>query len=735
MEHFDDYYHEEETLGKVYDAGILKRIAPYVKPYRLHLIVAVCLAVILSGGELLLPYLTKIGIDDFILYSSKLITLTELPQTERTRYQELYLPKALELTRDRMLVKEGVLDPKDRHRLEAANAISPHAFYLVRLSRYTAAEQETLSALNRRNPETFLASSDPDRFCIDSSALSELSPDLRALLRRPDRTGILRISMIYLTTLLLLFGVTFGQAYLMTWIGQKIMFDIRTALFEHIQRLTLQFFNRQPIGRLVTRVSNDVNALNELFTSIIVDIAKNLLTLIGIIIVMVLMAPRLALATYTVLPVIVVVTWIFKQKMRDAYRVVRKTIAQINATLSEHLSGIRVIQVFGRERLHFDKFRKINHDSYLANMHQLVIQSLFSPFIVLLENLGTAIIIFYGGGQVVQERISLGTLVAFLSYVTMFFAPVRDTAEKFNIMQSAMAASERILQLFNQKQEQADDRGHASPGLEKIKGEVRFENVSFAYEDENWVLKDVSFEVKAGETVAIVGATGSGKTTIINLLTRFFSIQKGTIYVDGRDIREFELPTLRRQIAVVLQDVFLFTGDLNRNIRLHETSIPDEEIKRISAIVHADKFIDRLPQGYNTRLEEGGTTLSQGQRQLVAFARALAFDPAILVLDEATAHIDSETERWIQNAIATMLASRTSIVIAHRLSTIKKADKIVVLHKGRVMEIGDHASLLAKKGIYYKLYMLQFQYQESPSWKAQQPPGGAASAPDSAPKD
>lgn len=462
----------------------------------------------------------------------------------------------------------------------------------------------------------------------------------------------------------------------------------------------------------MTRVSNDVNVLNEVFTSVLVDMLKNLLMIFGIVIVMLRLAPNLALVTFCILPPMILVTWIFKRKMREAYRLVRQKIALINATIAEHISGIKVIQAFARESMHFNKFKVINEQAFKANMKELVIFSMFSPFIVFLENLGIALILYYGGGQVVRNTVSLGTLVAFLSYLSMFFGPIRDIAEKFNVMQSSMASSERIFHLLDIEDEFAEDIGTELIAEGELKGDIEFKNVWFAYNDEEWVLKNVSFQIKAGETVAFVGATGSGKTTIINLLTRFYRIQKGEILIDGRRLETYDKGFIRKNMAMVLQDVFLFSGDIRSNIRLNNLDVTDEKISKVAQQVNAHKFVERLDGGYGHIVKEGGATLSQGQRQLLAFARALAINPSLLILDEATANIDSETEQWIQKGLEYLLRNRTALVVAHRLSTIKKADKIIVIHHGQIREIGTHQTLLAQKGIYYKLYQLQFKEQE-----------------------
>jgi ATP-binding cassette, subfamily B, multidrug efflux pump len=504
------------------------------------------------------------------------------------------------------------------------------------------------------------------------------------------------------------FVLEFIHFYLIALIGQKVMHDIRTELFAHLTRLSLKYFDNHPIGRLVTRVTNDVGTLNEMFTSVLINIAFDTFMLIGITVTIFLLNWRLALTLTLILPIIILATILFKIRFRKAYREVRVQLARINATLSEHFSGIRVIKLFARERENFKRFDTINQGYFKATIRMLTVDALFSPVIVIANNIGLALIIWYGGGLVIQDIIPLGTLVAFLTYIQMFYQPINAIAEKYNIMQSAMAASERIFQIMDEPDEMLGS-GLLKTLPPEAKGRVEFRNVWFAYKEEDWVLKDVSFSVEPGETIAIVGATGAGKTTIISLLMRFYEPLKGEILLDGIDIRTIDKASLRTMLGLVLQDVFLFTGDIKGNIRLNNEEITDKAIKDAAVYVNADSFISKIEGGYDAEVTERGSTLSMGQRQLLAFARALAFDPRILILDEATSSIDTETEQLIQDALIKLMKGRTSIVIAHRLSTIQHASKILVMHKGQVFEEGDHQTLLAKRGIYYKLYELQYK--------------------------
>ncbi|MGB3975640.1 MAG: ABC transporter ATP-binding protein [bacterium] len=707
-----DYLTREDDLGKIYDSRLMNRLLKYARPYAGWFLLAFMLAMFMSGAHITMPYLSKIGIDSYIVISGKMLDMSVYSADQIREIVQRYEGRIVTVSDTEFVIREGIIDPSDRKRFDQDGALKDGYYYLLDLTRYEAETADSLRTRIEDGSMSVTATVDSEKYFIRSDDLDALEKDLRSRIRRPDLRSVWKIAQIYLGITLLSLIIMFLQVNLMTWIGQKIMFDIRLELFSHIQKLPIRFFNNQPVGRLVTRVSNDVNVLNEVFTSVLVDMLKNLLMIFGIVIVMLRLAPNLALVTFCILPPMILVTWIFKRKMREAYRLVRQKIALINATIAEHISGIKVIQAFARESMHFNKFKVINEQAFKANMKELVIFSMFSPFIVFLENLGIALILYYGGGQVVRNTVSLGTLVAFLSYLSMFFGPIRDIAEKFNVMQSSMASSERIFHLLDIEDEFAEDIGTELIAEGELKGDIEFKNVWFAYNDEEWVLKNVSFQIKAGETVAFVGATGSGKTTIINLLTRFYRIQKGEILIDGRRLETYDKGFIRKNMAMVLQDVFLFSGDIRSNIRLNNLDVTDEKISKVAQQVNAHKFVERLDGGYGHIVKEGGATLSQGQRQLLAFARALAINPSLLILDEATANIDSETEQWIQKGLEYLLRNRTALVVAHRLSTIKKADKIIVIHHGQIREIGTHQTLLAQKGIYYKLYQLQFKEQE-----------------------
>ncbi len=599
-------FHEEEVLGKAYDATLMRRLLQYLRPYKPQ--VALALAAIISASILQLaqPYLMKLAID-----------------------------------------------------------------------RYIAAG------------------------------------DLR---------GIDRIAIAFLFILIGSFVLEYAQTWTLQMTGQRIMYDMRLEIYRHLQRIDLQFYDRNPVGRLMTRVTTDVDVLNDMFTAGVVSIFGDIFTLAGIMIVLVTMDWRLALVAFAVLPLIVLVTQWFRRNVRQSYRTVRAWVARINAFLQEHITGMATVQLFRREGRAFERFEDINRKHRDANIDSILFYAVFYPAVEVIGALAAALIIWFGGRWTLQGTLTLGSLVAFLLYSGRFFRPISDMSEKFNVLQAAMASSERIFKLLDAPVLIASKPGtRKSPLQGEAQGHIAFDHVWFAYHvpadpgaatATDYVLRDVSFEVRPGERIGIVGATGAGKSTLINLLLRFYDVTRGRILVDGIDVRDMDLQALRRLFSLVLQDVHLFSGTIAANVRLGESSITDAEVVRAAEAVHASRFIDRLPDGYASAVAERGATLSVGQKQLLSFARALAFDPKILVLDEATSSVDTETELLIRDALNVLMAGRTTIAIAHRLSTIQDMDKILVLHKGKVRESGRHQDLLAARGIYYKLYQLQYRDQE-----------------------
>ncbi|GBD88958.1 putative ABC transporter ATP-binding protein [bacterium BMS3Abin03] len=595
----NDYKSEEETLGKAYDARLMRRLLSYIAPYKKYVIFAIFLNIIVAALGPVRPLLTKIAIDDY----------------------------------------------------------------------------------------------------IDKS----------------DYSGLLTIGLLLFGSLLLQAFIQYFLTYYTQYLGQKTLYDLRTQIFNHIQKLALKFFDKTPIGRIVTRATNDVEALGELFSSGIVMVFSDVFIILWILAFMFFMDVRLSLVSLSVLPVLIYGTFLFKRKARESYRDVRLHLARLNSYMQEHITGMSVVKIFHKEKDELKKFSSINKDYRTANIKSIFYYAIFYPSVELLSSIAVGLIVWYGGGEVLQNTLTenaltIGVLFAFIQYTEMFFRPIRDLSEKYNIMQTAMASSERIFKLLDDNT--IIKNAEHPQKLESVKGKIEFKNVWFAYNDDNYILKNISFTINPGETVAIVGHTGAGKSSIINILSRFYDINKGDIFIDGINIKEIDKSDLRKHISVVLQDVFLFSGDIKSNINLNNKDIPLEKVTEAAKVVGADQFIESLPGKYNEEVKERGATLSVGQKQLISFARALAYDPHILILDEATSSIDTESEQLIQKAIEKLLVGRTAIVIAHRLSTIQNSDKIIVLHKGEIRETGNHQELLAKHGIYYKLYQLQYKEQE-----------------------
>ena len=563
-------------------------------------------------------------------------------------------------------------------------------------------------------------------------------------------TGIAQIGGLYVGILIFTFTLEFIQTYLMQWTGQKVMFDLRRQIFRHLQFMHVGFFDKHPVGRLVTRVTTDVDALNEMFTAGVVSIFEDVFVLAGIIAIMMKMNWKLALITFAVLPLIVYATLIFRDKVRDSYRRIRTAIARINSFLQEAVSGMLVLQLFNREKRAFNKFSDINASHMEAFKDAIMAYSVYYPVVEILSAIAIASIIWFGGNDVIRGVATLGVLVAFMQYAQRFFRPIQDLSEKYNILQSAMAAGERVFKLLDTK---IDVTSPAITKRPQGPGRIEFDHVWFAYNvsgqtggatgvlarpeataaggragtpvapptsslqatEPDWVLRDVNFVLEPGETVAVVGHTGAGKTTLISLLMRFYDVQRGAIQIDGVDIKEMNLDELRGRFGVVLQDPFLFSGTVAGNIRLGTARIQDADVEQAAEDVNLADFIRTLPGGFKEEVRERGSTLSTGQKQLISFARALAHNPKILILDEATSSVDTETEFRVRDALNRMVEGRTSLIIAHRLSTIQRADKIIVMHKGQVREMGSHQQLLAQRGIYYKLYQLQYKDQELPA--------------------
>lgn len=523
-------------------------------------------------------------------------------------------------------------------------------------------------------------------------------------------SGVFYLALAYLGSLVVTLAIGYFQTLLLNTIGQRVMFDLRQQIFTKLQSIELSFYDRNPVGRLITRLTTDVDSLNELFTSGVVEVLGDLVLIAGALVMMFYFNWRLALVSLLVVPLLIAATAWFRRGAREGFREVRTKIARLNAFTQEHLSGAQVVQLFNRERRALESFTTINDAHRRANIDTIFYYAVFYPLVSLISSIGIAAIVWYGGGQIIRGTMTIGTLVAFLQYTQRLWMPIQDISDKYNLFQAAVVASERIFKLLDTPVLISTPAAPEVPlSGPRAQGRIEFKNVWFAYQNEEWVLQDVSFTVEPGQSVALVGHTGSGKTTITSLLMRFYDIQRGAILLDGVDIRHWDLEQLRRNFAVVLQDVFLFSGDIAGNISLGNSNVPPERIEWAAREVHAASFIEALPEGYLSRVRERGAGFSVGQKQLISFARALAFDPRILVLDEATSSIDTETEQLIQMAIDRVMNDRTSIIIAHRLSTIQRVDQIIVLHRGQIREQGSHQELLALRGFYHKLYQLQFR--------------------------
>src|SRR3989440_3326805 len=534
--------------------------------------------------------------------------------------------------------------------------------------------------------------------------------------------GITLFALIFVAVQLARFVFSYFQSVLLNSIGQYVMFDLRKQIYDKLQHQEVAYFDRNPVGRIMTRLTADVDALNELFTSGVTDLLGDLVMIAAIIAVMVYMDARLTLITLLTVPMLFLATTWFRKGARRGFDLVRTRIARIFAFLQEHISGAQTVQIFNAEEKSIREFARINHEHRKANVDTIFYYAVFFPLVDFIGAVGIALIIWYGGYRVMQHALSLGALVAFIQYSGFLFQPIRDISDKYNVLQGAVVASHRIFKAIDLPILITSPQTPMKKG--RAEGRIEFDNVWFAYHEEEWVLKDVSFTVQPGQSVALVGHTGSGKTTITNLLMRFYDVQRGRILLDGVDVRDWDLQSLRENFAVVLQDVFLFSGTVESNIRLGHAGVTDERVRWAAGEVHADRFIQRLHEGYKTEVKERGAGLSVGQKQLISFARALAFDPALLILDEATSSIDTETEQLIQQAIERVMRNRTSLVVAHRLSTIQRADRIIVLHHGEIREQGTHQELLAQRGLYWRLYKLQYADDSRDEQSAEEPLSG-----------
>lgn len=700
--------YQEKAIERSYDGRLMLRLIGYARTQKLRLIISIVLMLFITGVDLVIPYFTKIAIDDYISPADQSIYL--IPADRQTGDAGFSLENGTFVAFPSLAERRAGFFNASAVPENAAGGIIHDAengdYYLI----------EGLSKSERLASEGDITISGETAMLSDTGAeypAVKLTEAQIEAFKTFNKSQLQFLVTVFAVVLLINFVFSFGHTYLLNYASQKIVYSLRETLFSHLQSMDLKFFDRNPVGRLVTRVSNDMENINEMFTNVIVTSLKDFTLLFGTLVVMLVIDVKLTLICMSTMPFVIFAASIFRQKARQVQRAVKIKLAKINATLSENISGMKIIQIFNQEDNVYDAFDDINRDYLKSALDETRVYAVFRPTMNLAYSVSLSLLIWFGGGDAIRGAVELGVLVAFISYTQQFFRPIMDLSEKFNIFQSSMASAERIFLLLDTEERIKNPEHPVDLSVQPFEGHIVFEDVWFSYADDpktesDYVLKGVSFEVKPGETVALVGATGSGKTTIISLINRFYDIQKGHIYIDGIDIQQLDIQSLRSRIGMVLQDVFLFAGDISSNIRLSNTHISDEKIREIARYVNADDFISRLPKGYSEPVTERGATFSAGQRQLLSFARALAFDPSVLVLDEATSNIDTETEHLIQDVIEKLIRGRTTLIVAHRLSTIQHADVIIVMSRGEIREMGNHQALLEKGGLYYDLYRLQY---------------------------
>ena len=656
----------------------MKRLLSYLKPHKWVMTLATVLVLFIIAVELYRPIIIGNAIDQYINGYYHPYVEADVSASDAVNWNGLVL------SRDQAVSK--------------ADSASFYQIFLWKDHYYMAENLTRAECTALQNADTSVLKN-----YVREGAQKLTSNDLKVL-RQNDFKGILKAGILFLLLLFSGFFLNLADTWLLQKMGQQIVYKLREETFTHIHSLSLSFFNTTPVGKLVTRVSNDTEAVNELFSTILVKLFKNVVKIIGYAVVMLSINVKMAGISFLLLPLVAILTFVFRHLSRKAYQITRNKITELNTFLSEHISGMKLIQIFAREKEKYSEFEGKSMELYRANFREIMTFAIFRPSIYMVSVIAMILVIRTGSLSVLNGSLSLGTLFVFITYISSFFEPIQELSEQLGTLQSSIASAEKIFSVLDVKPEIVSP---ADPAPVNILGEIEFRHVWFAYEEENYILKDVSFVIHPGEKAAFVGATGAGKSTILNLIGRYFDIQKGQILINGIDIHEIDLDVLRGAIGQVQQDVFIFTGDIKSNISLNNEAISPDDVRRAAEIVNADPFIQKLPHGYDEPVTERGSTLSAGQRQLLSFARTLAYDPKILVLDEATANIDTETETLITQALARLMDGRTTIMVAHRLSTIQHADKIIVMHHGEIKESGTHQELLAKDGLYKKLYELQ----------------------------
>ena len=689
------YFDSDEYTGKGYDWRYVRRLLTYAWPHRKLIVLALVFMLFTTAAQLMVPYIFKTAIDSYIAKLYEVYTCSEQNLSALTNAASPEVAsEIIHLDQNRIAVLPRVLGkiPGARQVFLKDAVKNPTNFFLFSTNYYTGNSGYITSNI----------------WLVPEGQISSIPPKVLTEMRGSDLRGILVLAGALFVLLFLRMFTEYGHTYSITLAGQRAMYDLRMAAYGHLQKLSLAYFTRNPVGRLVTRVTNDIQAINEVIASLLVNLIKEFLVFIGAIIIIFMMNVKLALIALSMLPLFVVVVIVFRPKVRRAWRRIRRDVAKINATLTEDISGVKIVQIFTQQDRRHKEFKELNSNYFKSNMHQMVLFGIFRPLIDMLRSFGTALILVFGGLCIINGSLTLGSLVAFFAYLRELYNPITSVSQQVTALQGAMAAAERIFGLID---EEPDVMEHPNPAvITETSGRVEFEHVDFSYLEDTPVLRDVSFTVEPGKSIAIVGPTGAGKSSIINLICRFYDPQSGCVRLDGIDIRNWSFDQLSRHIAIVLQDAFIFSRDIESNIRLGRTDIPREKILEAAEMVQAQQFIENLPGGYDEMMMERGATLSSGQKQLLCFARALAHDPKVLILDEATSNVDPATEQLIQHAIETLMAGRTSIIVAHRLSTIEKVDEILVMDNGRILERGNHRELMDKRGIYYNLYLLQFTH-------------------------
>lgn len=672
---------EEEKVESEYSQHVGLRLFSYMKPYLKQMILSLVLVLLITGFELIRPILIGDAIDTYIEGYNQPYAVVEKSDVF---FQGEYLSK----------------DVSDANKFSQLVMYQNQYYYFKDL---TKLESQDLYQLTQETP--VIQEIDDQTIQLKQYQGQKLTQDDLKILRNQDYHGIVKIGILYIIILVANFICAFIQTWVLQQTGQNIIYTLRQELFHHAHSLPLQYFDTHPVGRIVTRITNDVESLHEMYATILIRLFKNSIKIIGLAVVMIAIHPKLAFYSFLMVPLIAVLTVAFKRLSRKIHRLIRTKISMLNTFLSENISGIRLIQIFVNEEKKYQEFKQKSGELYHANIQQITVFTIFRPLIYLLSQIALAIVLYMGSLHVLDGTLTLGILYIFINYISNFFEPIQDLAEQFSTLQNALASAEKMFTLMDEKNT-IEEKDHPQV-LENVQGKIEFRHVWFAYENEDYVLKDVSFVIHPGEKVAFVGATGAGKSSILSLIGRYYDIQKGEILIDDINILDLDIESLRKAIGTVQQDVFIFTGDIASNIRLLNEEVSDEAMKESAKIVNAAHFIEQLPHQYQEPVSERGGTLSSGQRQLLSFARTLAFDPQILVMDEATANIDTETEILIQEALEHLMENRTTIMVAHRLSTIQHADNIIVMHKGEIREMGTHQQLLQQDGIYKKLYELQ----------------------------